>query len=181
MFLEQSLKIPRFSTGSYQWLHPLRATIDFNVSFIELAFKHPVISMYMVYPAIGVDKGCSDIDDRYVLHEHLDPGRNDSSATCRSSKSGTVNCKGRVTVQDYIPRNFSLSFGFDCHWSRIHSLKGLRYNISFSIHSNKTNHCVFWVLTSPTRNTRKCAEGFISKHLFQICLDMSGWIKYWES
>ena len=54
-----------------------------------------------------------------------------------------MNCRGRVTVQDYIPRNFYLTFGFHCDWPRIHSLQGLKYNISFSKQSNETSGCIY--------------------------------------
>ena len=58
------------------------------------------------------------------------------------SGSDTVNCRGKVTVQYFIPRNFSLSFGFECPPSYMNSLKGFRYNITFSNQSNETNKCI---------------------------------------
>ena len=80
-----------------------------------------------------------------------------------------MNCKGRVTVQDYIPRNFHLTFGFDCHLLPIHSLQGLkyndsfmnslkslRYNITFSNQSNETNDCVDY----STQVKTKACNGF---------------------
>ena len=136
----------------------IRATIDFSVSYPKYSYKEPVINFYMVYPAINIEKRCSY--KRYGqfhnrnLHEHLSVGQHET-AICTWSGVDTVSSRGRVTVQDYIPRNFSLSFGFHCDWLRINSLQGLRYNISFTKQSNVTNNCVTY---SYLRNSKVCSE-----------------------
>ena len=45
-------------------------------------------------------------------------------------------CKGNITIQDYIPRNFSFSLGFFC--DRIGSLRGILYQIKIDV-SNDTD------------------------------------------
>ena len=103
------------------------------------------MGIYTAYPKINTDNRCSKILYGQLRNENLHPilrvGRY-RTTTCELSGPDTVNCRGRVTVQDYIPRNFYLTFGFDCKWSRIYSLQGLRYNISFSNKSNKTTDCI---------------------------------------
>ena len=88
------------------------------------------------------------------LHEHLSDEK-DQIVTCTLSGLGTVSCRGRVNIQDYIPRNFSVSFGFHCDWFRIHSLQGLSYNISFTKQSNETNGCINYL---HLRHTKVCSE-----------------------
>ena len=55
----------------------------------------------------------------------------------------TTHCRGQITVQDFIPRTFSFSFGFTCsYFDRfiIGSLRGLVYNIS--IYGTNTTDCL---------------------------------------
>ena len=66
-----------------------------------------------------------------------------------------MDCTGRVNVQDYIPRNFSISFGFHCDWPRVNSLQGLKYNISFTEQSNDTNGCTDY---SIIESTEECSR-----------------------
>ena len=155
----------------------VRATIDFSVFYPKNSYKEPVINMYTTYPAINIEKRCSYI--RYGqlinknLHEHLDVGQHDA-VTCEWFGADTVSCRGRVTVQDYIPRNFSLSFGFHCDWLPINSLKGLQYNISFTKQSNETNSCINYLHLRKL----KCAVRFTITPLFLILLGMNVWLKF---
>ena len=48
----------------------------------------------------------------------------------------TVYCSRTTVIQDYLPRNYYFSFGFNCH--SIGSLKGVRYNMSISEQTNTT-------------------------------------------
>ena len=104
-----------------------------------------MMGIYTTYPKINIDNRCSKIFYGQLHNENLHPILREGlyrTTTCELSGPDTVNCRGRVTVQDYIPRNFYLTFGFDCKWPRIYSLQGLRYNISFSNKSNKTSDCI---------------------------------------
>ena len=103
------------------------------------------MGIYTAYPKINIDNHCSKILYGPLSNENLHPilrFGHYRTITCELSGSNTVNCRGRVTVQDYIPRNFYVTFGFDCKGPRIYSLKGLRYNITFSNKSNKTSDCL---------------------------------------
>ena len=126
----------------------VRATIEFNVSYLKNStrFTYPLMGIYTQYPKINIEKRCSYI--RYGqfrnenLHPHLRFSRPYRTTTCHLSGSDTVNCRGRAEVQDYIPRNFYLTFGSYCKWSRINSLQGLTYEISLTKQSNSTSRCM---------------------------------------
>ena len=124
----------------------VHATIDFTVSYLprSMHYKYPTMGIYTVYPKINIDNRCSKILYGQLRNENLHPilRVGHYRTICKLSGSDTVNCRGRVTVQDYIPSNFYLTFGFDCEGPHIYSLQGLRYNISFSNKSNKTSDCL---------------------------------------
>ena len=51
----------------------------------------------------------------------------------------TVPCSGKTTIQDYKPRNYSFSFGFDCaDHSKCPTLKGLSFYFDIYEQQNKT-------------------------------------------
>ena len=49
-----------------------------------------------------------------------------------------LHCEGRTIIQDYIPRKYGFSFGYDCGISTKPSIFGLSFNITISEQSNKT-------------------------------------------
>ena len=127
----------------------MRATIEFNISYSQSSMRGkrpwPLMGIYTEYPTINIQERCSKIIYGQLHNENLHPFLRIPeyrTTKCELSGSDTVNCRGKVTVQDFIPRNFSLSFGFECHSFYMNSLKGLRYNITFSNQSNKTNKCI---------------------------------------
>ena len=138
----------------------ITANIEFTVSYSQrsMDYKYPIMGIYTTYPLINIDNRCSKIHYAQLHNENLHPilrvGRY-RTTTCELSGSDTVNCRGRVTVQDYIPRNFHLTFGFHCDWPRIYSLNGLRYNISFFNQSNRTSGCTDY---SVIRRSRACSR-----------------------
>ena len=135
----------------------VRATIEFSVSYNQSSMRgerpFPLMGIKTVYPTINIQERCSKIIYSQFHNEDLHPilrvGRY-RTTTCKMSGSYTVNCRGKAAVQDYMSRSFHLLFSFDCDslpgWhfndSPMKSLKGLRYNITFSNLSNKTNDCV---------------------------------------
>ena len=66
-----------------------------------------------------------------------------------------MNCRGRFSVQDYIPRNFYLTFGFHCDWPPVNSLKGLKYIISFTRQCNDTNGCTDYSIIESTEECNR--------------------------
>ena len=49
-----------------------------------------------------------------------------------------LHCEGRSSIQDYKPRHYGFSFGYECRISVKPSLVGLLYNFTISGQSNKT-------------------------------------------
>ena len=120
----------------------IRAIVEFSVSYLKSSMRHkyPLMGIYTEYPELNIEKSCSYQHYGQLHNEDLHPIlRVGHYRTTSRELSGadTVNCRGRVTVQDYIPRNFHLTFGFRCNWPHIYSLKGLWYNISFTRQTNK--------------------------------------------
>ena len=52
--------------------------------------------------------------------------------------SDMLHCEGKTTIQDYKPRHYGFSFGYECHISVKPSLIGLSYNFTIFGQSNKT-------------------------------------------
>ena len=125
----------------------VRVIIEFNISYSQqnLGNNYPSMGIYTSYPKLNIENRCSYQQFGQLRNENLHPflrvGRY-RTTTCELSGADIVNCRGRVTVQDYIPRNFYLTFGFPCNTPRTNSLHGLRYNISFTNKSNKTSDCI---------------------------------------
>ena len=49
-----------------------------------------------------------------------------------------LHCEGRTTIQDYIPRKYGFSFGYECDVSPKPSLFDLSFNFTISEQSNRT-------------------------------------------
>ena len=49
-----------------------------------------------------------------------------------------ASCNGKLKVQDYRPRNYAFSLGFNCHWLTRSSLEGVMYNIRIYDQNNRT-------------------------------------------
>ena len=126
----------------------IRTNIDFSLSYPASSVRGkrpwPLMGIYTEYPIINIENRCSKIIYGQLHNENLHPFLRVGqyrTTKCELSGSVTVNCRGKVTVQDFIPRSFSVSFGFECHSFYMNSLKGFRYNITFSNQNNKTNTC----------------------------------------
>ena len=135
-------------------------TINFNISYLRSSLKDrtPRMGIYTTYPKVNIDKQCCFIQYGQLWNENLHPllrlGRY-RTTTCKLSGSDVVIGKGTVSVQDYIPRNFYLTFGFHCDVPSIYPLQELRYNISFTKQSNETNTCTNY---SVLRFAEKCSR-----------------------
>ena len=154
-------------------------TIEFNVSYNKnlVRHEHPVMAIDTEYPKRNIEEQCSFIRYRQLrnenLYTYLRVGRY-KGTTCTLSGNYTVTCRGTVNIQDYIPRKFYLSFGFHCNTLRINSLQGLKYNISFTKQSNKTNGCIKYSIfdskgtCSRFYNETSVPNLFGDEHVYQI-------------
>ena len=139
----------------------VRSTIEFNISYRQssMEYKYPIMGIYTEYPKINIGKRCSYVQFGQLRNENLHPVLKVGqyrTTRCELSGADTVNCTGRVNIQDYIPRNFYLTFTFSCYLQPVYSLQGLIYNISFTRQTNHTNpytdHSVFPVTDSTMRH-----------------------------
>ena len=60
-----------------------------------------------------------------------------------------LHCEGRTIIQDYKPRRYGFSFGYDCDISTKPSLIGLSYNFTIFRQSNRTQCLPFPHLAAP--------------------------------
>ena len=66
----------------------------------------------------------------------------------------TLQCEGKSIIQDYKPRHYRFSFGYNCDISPKPSLIGLSYNFTISGQSNKTR--CFPLPHYPTKTIQEC-------------------------
>ena len=127
---------------------PLRMAIievdvrDFTGSS-RLKGHYPMVGIYTTQDHINFKKQCTDRVYGQLGNEYLHPGittDTDESRLliCKNGLPNMLHCTGNITVQDFIPRKFSFSFGFRCdNVDASDSLKGLFYNMSI-YGTNKT-------------------------------------------
>ena len=111
-----------------------KVTIEYSVSFyFSRHVDYFILGIYTTPDHVNIQKNCTNrfygqvrntAMHQYFGYEHnyCDPGEN-----------STHHCTGNITVQDFIPRNFSFSFGFACYdikYPTALSLKGLVFNIT---------------------------------------------------
>ena len=136
----------------------ISVVIEFRVSYLQrykvIKYSHPLMGIYTNCPKINIEKRCSFVRFGQLRNEKLHPRLGVSQLgtnRCDLSGGNTMNCRGRVTAQDYIPRNFYLTFGFHCDFEPRYSLQGLRYNISFTTQTNDIKKCTDYFITPCSR------------------------------
>ena len=113
-----------------------RAIIEVNVSFpyryIVQRRKYPLMGIYTTKDHINLKKQCTSIWYGQLVNENLhlrirkDRGHTQTPKCLRESDDN-IHCTGNLTIQDFIPGNFSFSFGFHCKdINVINSLKGFK-------------------------------------------------------
>ena len=126
----------------------LRATIDYNVSTPVWTTNEARLFMgiHTTYPEEHIHRQCFYVNYGQLRNEHmfpyLRPGKYKTSYCGLSMKGNesTLDCSGTFTIQDYTPRNLSVSFGYECSGIS-QSLKGLTYRIGVLDESSKNNTC----------------------------------------
>ena len=73
------------------------------------------------------------------LYSRREPFKKVRRAKCISDKDRRVHCSGKTTIQDYIPRKYAFSIGFDCPISRASSVYGMSFSFTLTNQSNTTN------------------------------------------
>ena len=96
-----------------------------------------MMDIYTTKDHLNFRKQCSALHFGQLLNDklHINLDVISKRSGCEMS-NGMTTCKGTRTIQDYIPRHYYASYGFDCH--RIGSLQGVKYNISIYGQTNET-------------------------------------------
>ena len=133
------------------------ATLEYSVMFNLTRIKHQrdtkgcnvILDIYTTEYDKNLNKNCSNDgfgqlrneNLRTPLHLRYGPYR---FTTCKLDEkySDMLHCQGRTNIQDYIPRKYGFSFGYDCIFLEKPSLTGLSYNFTISGQSNRSQ-CLF--------------------------------------
>ena len=103
------------------------ATIKYSVNFTATPTS-AIMNIYTEKGNTNQQKRCVQLYHGQFFNEKLFVVLTQKrSTTCRDNQ-GVARCKGTIRIQDYIPRNYFISFGYSC--SAVKSLKGLTYNVT---------------------------------------------------
>ena len=104
---------------------------------------YAMVGIYTTQDHINFKKRCTERLYGQLGNQYLRTGittNTDESRhlICKNGLSNMLHCTGNITIQDFIPRKFSFSFGFRCdNVDASDSLRGLFYNMSI-YGTNKT-------------------------------------------
>ena len=112
------------------------ATIKFSANYTPSITPYAGlnVNIYTEKENINQQKQCVELRYGQFLNDKLSKrlsGRN----RCKRIQ-GVTYCEDKVKVQDYIPRNYYISFGYNCGSNK--SLKGLIYRVNIYGQTNKT-------------------------------------------
>ena len=111
----------------------MRAIIEVDVSYPNSSDRihDPIMGIYTTHNHVNIKKQCS-----YVQYSQL----GNRPLKCLKEGLDTIHCTGNITIQDYKPRSFSFSFGFNCdEIIPDSSLERLDYNLTIHEQTNETN------------------------------------------
>ena len=66
-------------------------------------------------------------------------GRHREKFWCNYENGGIRDCHGRTEIQDFEPKSYFFSLGFECGKSWVRNLKGLKYEVTIYDESNETS------------------------------------------
>ena len=126
-----------------------RAIIEVDVSYPDsFAKTYPILGIYTTQDHLNLKRKCSMLRYGQLGNYNLHPGITMNQHESRPLKcetyntTNTIHCTGNKTVQDFKPRKFSFSFGFNCSYlCGSCSLKGLVYKLRIYGQTNES-HCV---------------------------------------
>ena len=114
-----------------------RAIIEYSVSFYFSRYvEYLILGIYTTQDHVNLKKNCTYKNYGQVRNTAMHPDFGYRNKNCKLGVNNTRHCVGRITVQDFIPRIISFSFGFWCKhidypWLYGHvSLKRLTFNIT---------------------------------------------------
>ena len=138
-----------FIYQTFPVLSSMRAIIQVDVYYpinsVRRQGSYPIMGIYTTADHINIKQRCTCVDYGQFRNKELHPGlttaqNRSGSLRCEIDNVVMLHCTGNITVQDFIARNFSFSFGFNCSQiNPFNSLKGLIYNFSITELTNETN------------------------------------------
>ena len=115
-------------------------TIDFSVNYTLANMYDSSVAMdiYTTEDHVNVRKQCSFLHHGQLFNDelHIPLNLRSHRKTACGQTAKTRICKGRKTIQDFKPRFYYISIGYDC--DKIRSLQGLSYTFCMSDQSNQT-------------------------------------------
>ena len=125
-----------FFYRTFQTYPSRSANFYYEVSF-PLQTEYVNLFFYTTKDHVNIDKNCSVRDYAQVKYSNMHQKFDRYHKACPDSRYRVI-CKQSRPIQDYKPRHFAFSFGFDCKDKSSKSLKGLTYHIRIYDQTNKT-------------------------------------------
>ena len=163
---ETSFYYRRFQTFPSQ-LATVEYSVIFNLTRISYLCDgngcNVILDIYTTEQDINLKTNCSNDSFGQLRNENLRTSlklryRPYRFTTCKLDDvdSDILYCKGRTVIQDYKPRHYGFSFGYDCDISTKPSLVGLSYNFTISGQSNKTQ--CFQIPQRLSKPMKECSD-----------------------
>ena len=143
-------------------VHPaMSASIEYNIKYPDVPGHHqPIITFYYNgQNSPNLHEKCNKDMHGQLYNENLAIplcGRYTEKFWC-NHKGGMKVCQGRTKIQDFEPKSYFFSLGFECNVTK-GNLKGLKYDVTIYDESNKTS-CMNLNLTQGQR-TDLCELGY---------------------
>ena len=146
------------------------ATIKYNITYnytaalLQCSLCYPRFEIYTTLDDSNFQNNCSSDVYGQLRNENLHTPLKLRSKPYRftncaldSKDTDIIHCNGKITIQDYIPRNYGFSFGYRCEQPTKGSLKGLTHNVSIYEQTNETK-CLSMGPIQMETYTRHCAD-----------------------
>ena len=118
------------------------ATLVYRITY-PLADRDDYVDVqfYTTSKHSNIDKKCTCRPNGQALnvYMHFSNSLNTGcSKCCEEIYSGHLQCSSGINIQDYIPRRFGFSLGFNCNDASDKSLKGTTYSVEVYSQTNRT-------------------------------------------
>ena len=120
------------------------ATVTYSIKFKKVDTEI-ILDIYTTEDDQNLKTNCSNDGFGQLRNENLLtpmtprlPTYRFTTCTLDHVDSDILHCEGETTIQDYKPRRYAFSIGYDCMDLVRHSLEGLSYNFTISQQTNRT-------------------------------------------
>ena len=125
-----------------------QAIIEYDVYIPPTSPSGLTMGIYTTQDHTNIQNQCTETRYGQLGNKHLHQALNSGHPACQIIHFLVIHCKDTITVQDFIPRSFSFSFGFECysihHGFGTKNLYQLIYNITISELTNRTDCASNW-------------------------------------